>query len=109
MRGLMGGVAAVLLIAAQFVVLAGTSMGVVRESCLDTEMSQSSGRVEVSSHWTYIVWPPLIFANLDPPGRCVRNSPLREGLSAAGIWELPSPEAQVSIHIEEQLDNRQTP
>lgn len=106
MRELFGGLAAILLIGIQAVLLMGTSMGVVRESCLDISSSMSSRSVKVDSSWTYIVWPPLVFANLDPAGRCVRNSPLREGLSALDIWSLPSPEVQVRDHIENQLEER---
>jgi hypothetical protein len=64
----------------------------------------------VESRWTYVVFPPIIFANLDPDGRCVRNSPLREGLSALGVWELPPPQEQVTEHIRDQvIENRLGP
>lgn len=93
-----GLIAGLLFISAQFVFWAGTSLGVVREHCV-----VDSGAPRVESKWTYILFPPLFFANQDPPGTCVRNSPLREGLAAAGIWELPSPERQVADHIVSQL------
>lgn len=88
---------------AVFVVLIGVNTGVVREICLDERASMAAGRVEVDSGWTLILWPPFVFANIDPAGRCVRNSPLREGLSAVGVWKLPSPQEQVRQHIESQL------
>ncbi len=86
-----------------FTVMLGAGMGVVREYCLGKARSAATRSVQVNSGWTYIVWPPLLFANLDPPGRCGRNSPLRQGLSAAGIRGLPSPEEQARGHIESQL------
>src|SRR5215207_8588708 len=79
--------------------LIATFSGVVREHCLDVEASQQSGMVNIDSHWTYILWPPLMFAANDPPGRCVRNNPTRVALDELGIWSLPSPEAQVRRHI----------
>jgi hypothetical protein len=89
---------------AQLVLFLGTSFGVVREYCLDEDASRATNSVQVESSWTYILWPPLFFANTDPPGRCVRNSPLREALGAVGVWNLPpSPEQQVKDHIESQL------
>jgi hypothetical protein len=43
-------------------------------------------------------------ADVRPPsGLCVRNSPLRVGLDAVGIWKLPSAEDQVRAHIIDQL------
>jgi hypothetical protein len=77
--------------------------GVVREHCLDVKASQATGTVQVDSHWTYIVWPPLYFAAMDPAGRCVRNTPLHEALSYVGIWKLPSPTEQVRRHVTSQL------
>jgi hypothetical protein len=91
-----------LFLLAQVIFWGGTSFGIVREYCADIEASRSTNSVQVESSWTYVLWPPLFFANTDPPGRCVRNSPLREGLSAIGIWSLPSPEEQVRKHIENQ-------
>jgi hypothetical protein len=86
-----------------FIAFVGTSFGVVREYCLDVPASRATNSVQVESSWTIILWPPLFFANSDPPGRCVRNAPLREALSALGVWTLPSPEEQVRGHIENQL------
>ncbi|HEY8083316.1 MAG TPA: hypothetical protein VIE64_07150 [Solirubrobacterales bacterium] len=91
---------------AQIIFWGGTSLGVVHEYCLDEQASRATNSVQVESSWTYILWPPFFFANVDPAGRCVRNSPLREGLNAVGIWHLPSPEEQVSDHIEDQLGSR---
>jgi hypothetical protein len=82
--------------------------GVVREHCLDVRASQATGTVQVDSHWTYIVWPPLYFAALDPAGRCVRNTVLHEALSYLGILKLPSPTEQVRRHIASQLHNGST-
>lgn len=92
-----------ILLLPQVLLWGGTSLGVVREYCLDESASVATKSVQVDSSWTYVVWPPLLFANSDPPGRCVRNSPLREGLSAIGVWDLPSAEKQVKQHIEDQL------
>lgn len=78
-----------------------TSTGVVYESCADP----NSRTGDVESHWTYVLLPPLTLANIDPDGSCVRHSPLRQGLSAVGIWQLPSPRQQVFNHIRDQLRN----
>jgi hypothetical protein len=64
--------------------------------------------VVVDKHWTYILWPPFTFASDDPPGRCVRNSPIRQGLDAVGVWKLPSPEEQVREHVAAQLRQEQS-
>ena len=100
-----GGLLAFLFVLAQIIFWSGTSLGVVREHCLDLEAS-SRASADVDSKWTYILCPPLTFANLDPDGTCVRNSPLREGLEVIGIWDLPSPEEQVREHLQEQLDEQ---
>ncbi len=108
LRNVGEGAAAVLMVIAQlasFTFFTGTSMGVVREHCLDLENSNQVDGADIDRKWTYILFPPLTFANLNPPGGCVRNSPLREGLSAVGIWKLPSAEAQVERHISEQLQS----
>lgn len=83
--------------------------GIVREHCLDVETSQAIGGVNVDTKWTYILWPPLPFASLDPPGRCVRNQPGREALDYVGVWELGEPEEQVREHAEEQVRDRREP
>lgn len=88
---------------ASFVLIAGTSFGVVREHCADLETSSRETGVDIDSGWTYIVWPPFTFANIDPSGGCVRNAPAREVLDAVGIWELPPPEVQVREHVLQQL------
>jgi hypothetical protein len=89
----------------QLVLVFGTSFGVVHEYCFDEAASRATNSVQVDRSWTYILWPPFFFANTDPPGRCVRNSPLREGLGALGVWDLPSPEQQVKDHLESQAGN----
>jgi hypothetical protein len=98
-EGCLGGLVAVLI---NVVLIGGTSLGVVKEHCADLEQARAGVR-DVDSGWTYILWPPLTLANLDPSGGCVRNSPLREGLAAIGLWELPSADEQVERHIREQL------
>jgi hypothetical protein len=90
------------------IVTLSVSSGVVREYCLDVTASQATQSVVVDKHWTYIVWPPLMFSSLDPAGRCVRNSPLRQALDALGIWKLPLPEEQVRRHVLAQLRNTGT-
>jgi hypothetical protein len=77
-------------------------MGVVREHCLDVDSSLAAQRVDLDSKWTYVLWPPMPLANLDPSGTCVRNSPLREAMAKAGVWKLDSPDAQVRTHLEKQ-------
>lgn len=99
----LGALIGLLFLLAQVVLFFGSSSGVVREYCLDGNASRATNSVQVESSWTYILWPPLFLANVDPPGRCVRNSPLREALGAVGIWDLPSPEQQVKDHLESQL------
>jgi hypothetical protein len=84
-------------------VTVSSSLGVVREYCLNVPASEAAHTVVVDKHWTYIAWPPVMFSAVDPPGRCVRNLPLRQALDAVGIWKLPSPEEQVRRHIAEQL------
>lgn len=98
----LGVAAGVVLVLTQIILFSGTSMGVVREHCLDLESSTAAQAIDLDSGWTYILWPPMTFANLDPSGRCVRNAPLREALSKTGIWRLPSPEEQVVEHLREQ-------
>jgi hypothetical protein len=83
--------------------LIATFSGVVREHCLDVNAFKRSGTVKVHSHWTFILWPPLMFAANDPPGHCVRNNPARVALDYVGIWSLPSPEAQVQKHAATEL------
>lgn len=99
----LGTIVGLLFLLSQVIFWGGTSLGVVREYCLDEEASRATNSVQVNSSWTYIVWPPLMLGNADPSGTCVRNSPLREGLHSVGVWTLPRPEEQVRDHIEEQL------
>ena len=86
---------------AQFIFWVGSATGVVYEICLDPDRTRP-GRVVVEEHWTYVIFPPLLLSSIDPPGACVRNTPLHQGLSALGIWELPPPAEQVERHIESQ-------
>ena len=86
---------------AQLVFWLGSSTGIVYEICLDPERSKP-GMVAVEGHWTYVLFPPLLLSSMDAPGRCVRNTPLHQGLSALGIWTLPPPERQVEDHIRSQ-------
>jgi hypothetical protein len=102
-KGVAGVLAGFVLLGAQAVVIGGTSLGVVREHCVDLDQLRQ-GNPEVDSHWTYILWPPLPFSAVDPAGGCVRNTPLREGLAEVGIWELDSPEEQVREHLRKQLE-----
>jgi len=102
-RGAAIGIAGFLFILAQAIFWLGSSTGIVREYCLDVPASRATNSVQVESSWTYVMWPPLIFSSADPGGRCVRNTPLHEGLSALGIWKLPTPEQQVREHIAEQI------
>ena len=97
-----GGLLGLVLVVAQFIFWVGSATGIVYEICLDPDRS-APGRIEVEGHWTYIVFPPLILSSIDPPGRCVRNTPLHQGLSAVGVWKLPSPEVQVERHLESQV------
>ena len=97
-----GGVLFALFIVSQVVFFGGTGLGVVREHCLAPGSSLKEGKIQVDSRWTYVLWPPLLFAPNDPNGNCIRNSPLREGLDAVGIWHLPAPEAQVREHLKQQ-------
>lgn len=106
MRGLLEGTLGLLwlvVVVAFNVTLFGTVNGAVKEHCLDVGASEALQRVDVDSHWTYVLWPPLPFAAVDPAGRCVRNNPAREALDYVGIWELPSPEEQVRRHVVGQL------
>ncbi len=96
-----GGLLGVVFVVAQFVFWVGSATGVVYEICLDPDRSAPGG-VVVEEHWTYVFFPPLLLSSVDPPGRCVRNTPLHQGLSAVGIWQLPPPEQQVEDHIRSQ-------
>lgn len=98
----LGVIAGFLFLFVQFVFWGGTSLGVVKEHCLDVEASERAGTVRVDSHWTYIVFPPIFFSAADPAGRCIRNTPLREGLAALSIWSLDSSSEQVRDHVVEQ-------
>lgn len=101
--GILGGLIGGLVSLAFMALVLSTSSGAVREYCLDVPASQAAQAVVVDKHWAYVLWPPLIFASQDPPGLCVRNSPIRQALDAVGIWKLPSPEEQVRRHVAAQL------
>lgn len=77
---------------------------VTREHCLNVEKSEAAQAVVVDTKWAIILWPPPPLDGLDPAGRCVRNTLLREGLAKVGIWSLPAPEEQVRKHVVEQYD-----
>jgi hypothetical protein len=87
----------------------GFAFPVVREHCADLEATAATQQINIDSKWTYILWPPLYLAPLDPAGRCVRNSPAREFADAIGVWKLPDPKEQVRRHIAEQLKDRSGP
>lgn len=81
----------------------GFGSGVVREHCIDSEASNATGAVQVDSRWTYVVWPPLIFAGADPPGgRCVRNQPGTAALQYLGVRDLGGPNEQVRKSLREK-------
>jgi len=102
-RQVLGGLLGLLIFLMSSVLIEGSTTGVVREHCLDLAASRAAQSVRVDTHWTYILWPPLLLASADPAGRCVRNPPVREGLAAIGLWSLPSPEEQVRQHVVSQL------
>lgn len=96
-----GGLLAIIFIALNVAVFAP----VTREHCLDLGASQTAGAVRIDSKWTFVAWPPPPVSWLDPGGRCVRNSVLRQGLDLVGVWKLPTPLDQVRDHVQEQLGN----
>ena len=68
---------------------------VAREHCLVQE-GKGAPSLHIESSWDF----DLDLGNLSNPApdtpNCVRNTPLREGLSAVGVWELGSPEQQLA-------------
>jgi hypothetical protein len=70
---------------------------VAREHCLVQE-GKGAFSLHVESSWDF----DLDLGNLSNPApdtpNCVRNTPLREGLSAVGVWELGSAEDQLAEH-----------
>ena len=83
---------------------AGFGSGAVREHCIDSEASNAAGEVLVESRWTYVFWPPLVFAGTDPPpGRCVRNHPGTAALQLTGVRDLGGPREQVRKRLQEEL------
>ena len=99
--GLIGGILGTIFLLAQFVFWAGSSTGIIYQICLEPEGAPAA-RAEVAEEWVFVLFPPLIFSSIDPPGSCVRNTPLHQGLSALGVWELPPPRVQVENHLESQ-------
>lgn len=96
-----GGVLATFFLLAQFVFWVGSATGFVWQICLEPEGAPPE-RARVVEGVVYVFFPPLIFSSIDPPGSCVRNTPLHQILSAAGVWELPPPEVQVEDHLKSQ-------
>jgi hypothetical protein len=89
---------------AVLVLITGFGTGAVREHCIDSAASNEAGEVLVDSRWTYVVWPPLVFAGTDPPpGRCVRNHPGTAGLQYLGVRDLGGPREQVRRRLREEL------
>lgn len=99
-RELGAGLIGILIFATQVLFLASAT-GVVKEHCLASEPTSLQ---DVESGWTYILWPPLIFTAIDPPGRCVRNTIARELLGTVGIWPLGTPAEQVDAHLRSQAE-----
>jgi hypothetical protein len=99
---ILGGVVGFAFLLSQVIFWSGTSTGIVREHCLDVDASERTQSVQVDSHWTLILFPPMLFSAADPAGRCVRNTPLREGLAALSIWSLDAASEQVRVHAVEQ-------
>jgi hypothetical protein len=87
---------------AVLVLISGFGSGVVREHCVDHEASNASGELRLASHWTYVIWPPLVFAATDPSDpRCVRNQPGTAVLQYIGVRD--GPNEQVRKHVEKHL------
>ncbi len=99
--GVIGGILGFLFLLAQIIFWAGSSTGIVYQICLEPETAPAA-RAEVVEEWVFVFFPPLIFSSIDPPGSCVRNTPLHQGLSALGVWQLPPPRVQVESHLESQ-------
>ena len=88
---------------APLVLIAGFGSGAVREHCIDSDASNATGEVQVDSRWTYIAWPPLVFAGTDPPdGRCIRNHPGTAALQYLGVRDLGGPAEQVRKSLREK-------
>jgi hypothetical protein len=88
---------------AALVLVAGFGSGVVREHCIDSAASNAVGEVLVESRWTYVIWPPLVFAGNDPSdGRCIRNHPGTAALQYLGVRDLGGPNEQVRRSLREK-------
>ena len=92
---------ATLFVLAQFVFWIGSATGFVWQICLEPEGAPPE-KARVVEGVVYVLFPPLLLSSIDPPGSCVRNTPLHQGLSALGIWELPPPRVQVEDHLRSQ-------
>jgi hypothetical protein len=99
--GAFGGVVATIFVLAQFIFWVGSATGFVWQICLEPE-GAAPARAEIEQGVVYVLFPPLILSSIDPPGSCVRNTPLHQGLSALGVWELPPPRVQVEAHLRSQ-------
>lgn len=99
--GFLGGVLGTLFLLAQLVFWIGSATGFVYQICLEPEGAPPE-RARVVEGVVYVFFPPLILSSIDPPGSCVRNTPLHQGLSALGIWQLPPPRIQVEDHLRSQ-------
>ncbi len=88
----LGVIAASLLILVQTAFFMNIASPLIKEHCLK---ERPSGALTVHSRWTLRV---PFYAAIDGEG-CVRNSPLREGVAALGIWRLGTPEEQVEESI----------
>lgn len=100
-----GGLLATLFVLAQFVFWVGSATGFVWQICLEPEGTPPE-QARVVEGVVYVFFPPLLLSSIDPPGSCVRNTPLHQGLSALGIWELPPPRTQVADHLKSQQQSR---
>lgn len=99
--GGVGGLLATLFVLAQFIFWVGSGTGFVWQICLEPEGAPPE-RARVVEGVVYVFFPPLVLSSIDPPGSCVRNTPLHQGLSALGVWELPPPREQVERHVRSQ-------
>ena len=99
--GTIGGILGVLFVLAQFVFWVGSATGFVYQICLEPEGAPPE-QARVVERVVYVFFPPLLLSSIDPPGSCVRNTPLHQGLSALGVWELPPPREQVENHLRSQ-------
>jgi hypothetical protein len=88
------------------IVAFGAGTGFVREHCFDWVAGARTHSAVVESQWTMRTSPPSVLAaqdGIDGAKVCVRNTPLREGLAAVGVWDLGSPEDQLSALARNRL------